>query len=286
MKNKLYDLSLEKIVKYGRKKYYPLAIKGIAPILTKEEIRKNNIRISAVVDKVLKGESIYDALKGFDATKTQERVAEYGFFSSILKDFTDIAVLDVGCVLNNRNVNTVLKEHCNSVWFCNVAVEPICIDSPVYYHISTLEKAVFSFKFPLVTCLSTIEHIGYDNSQYNSSIPAEYTTPQNGTLIASVNKLATFVAPGGTLMVSVPFGYREVVKHPLTGKKSSQIFDSESTKLALEALVSQGFKAELFVFEALNDGWVKVDPENCHSKYGLITPGAGAVAIIKAISPL
>jgi hypothetical protein len=285
MKNKLYDLSLKKIIKYVRKKYYPLTIKGIARILTVEEVRNNNKKISEVIDKVLNEESIYDALKGFDATQTQERIAEYGFFSSVLKDFTDIAILDVGCVLNNINVKGVLKEHCNSVWFCNVAFEPICIDVPVYYHISTLENAALNnFKFPLVTCFSTIEHIGYDNSQYDSSIPAKYTVPQNESLISSVKKLGLFVEPGGTLLVSVPFGYREVVKHPATGKMSSQIFDSESMNLAMEALVSLGFKAELMVFEAVKDGWVKVDPANCHAKYALITPGAGAVAIIRAIS--
>jgi hypothetical protein len=191
-------------------------------------------------------------------------------------------ILDVGCVLNNKLVSNILKEHCQQIWLANLVVEPhVYLQNPVYYHLSSLEDAFpYGQQFPLVTCLSTIEHIGYDNSQYGSKTPAKYTQPSIEPLLQSLCKLARLLAPGGQLLVSVPFGYRETLIHPATGKIFSQVFDFAAMQAGLVELQKAGVASELEVIAATKIGWGPVDPQTCTARYAENTPAAGAVAFI------
>jgi len=161
----------------------------------------------------------------------------------------------------------LLKEKFKSIWFCNVASESIVLDTPVYYYISSLNNAFpQNEKFPLVTCLSTIEHIGYDNSQYGSFIPAIYDTPQQKPLHESIEKLAKLLEKNGKLLISFPYGFREMLIHPATLKKASQVFDYESVTIEIEFLKENGFDVDFSVFQSFKEGWLKVDPTKCNAK--------------------
>jgi glycosyltransferase involved in cell wall biosynthesis/SAM-dependent methyltransferase len=59
--------------------------------------------------------------------------------------------------------------------------------------------------FDLVLCVSTIEHLGLDNTRYG--LPFEQRDP--GAPLRSLKEIARVLAPGGRLVLSIPFGRRE-----------------------------------------------------------------------------
>ena len=58
--------------------------------------------------------------------------------------------------------------------------------------------------FGLVICISTIEHIGLDNSGYGGLAQSE----ASGDVLA-LRELARILVPGGRVLITVPFGRRE-----------------------------------------------------------------------------
>ena len=61
--------------------------------------------------------------------------------------------------------------------------------------------------FDLVLCVSSLEHVGYDNALYGTPQPAE---PDGDA--RAVNEFERVIRPGGRVLVTVPYGRRE--RHP------------------------------------------------------------------------
>ncbi len=62
-----------------------------------------------------------------------------------------------------------------------------------------------SGSFDLVCCLSTLEHVGFDNTRYG--LPFQQKDP--GAAARSLEEMARVLAPSGRVLISVPFGRRE-----------------------------------------------------------------------------
>lgn len=247
-------------------------------------LAKRDALIQSLIERVRQNEDLDKVLQGFTGRDFDERVVEYPYFVHwLLQQEQGLDLLDVGFVLNNKLVSNTLLERCGRVWLCNVIREPeIFVCNPVTYLEATLEQACpGGEKFPLVTCLSTIEHIGYDNSQYGSAEPGKYTQPALEPLVESLQKLAALLAPGGNLLVSVPFGYRETLVHPGTGKIVSQVFDFAALQQGVARLGQAGVTAEIEVFAATATGWELTEGRTFSGRYADGCPAACAVAFIK-----
>jgi len=122
----------------------------LAKILSEKYFKESNRFIVSLIERINNGENVEAVLKGFDGTKFTERIVEYTYFASWINDVKSDTILDVGSVLNNDNVNMLLKEKFKSVWFCNVASESIVLDNPVYYHISSLLSDYFKKAFDFI----------------------------------------------------------------------------------------------------------------------------------------
>jgi len=284
----VYTNSPQQVVRAARTRSRKLLSRLVHPgrraaILDDAYLARRDRLIRKVIDRVESGASIYKALVGFCATEFDERVLEYPYFVDWLrKEPSNSDLLDMGCVVNSALVRGPLNEECRNIWFCNVSLEPISVDNPVFYHIADLRYAFpRGPAFRLVTCLSTIEHVGFDNSQYGIVGRAEYDRPTNEPLVACVKRIARVTEGDGRVLISVPYGYREAIVHPVTGKIASQVFDFESMSIALNVLRKNGFEARLEVFEIQRDGWTVVDPECCERRYADRCPAAGAVAFLK-----
>ncbi len=223
-------------------------------------------------------------MRGFKGNAYDDRMIEYPYFAAwLMRREKGLDILDVGCVLNHRLVGNFLLERCNRVWFCNPSVEyKLFIRNPVFYHVATLERSFpCGEQFQLVTCLSTIEHIGYDNSHYGFYDPPQYHKPQIEPLLDSLAKLAQLIAKGGSILISVPFGDREALVHPATFKVASQVFDYSAVLQGQKVLQEEGVDCELEAFVATDNGWNSADPKKVNARYADGCPAAGAVAFIK-----
>ena len=87
---------------------------------------------------------------------------------------------------------------------------------------------------------------------------------------------------GGHLLISVPFGFREAMVHPVTHKISFQVFDKESIDMGLQALDHEGIEAQVEVLSISDEGWFIDDPATCRARYADGCPAAASVAMVRA----
>lgn len=294
--SRLYDLSPRKLVRalarpWGTSHTRPRAAHGEgvwAPQVDADFVARQDHHLRPILDRLALGESLDELLSGFDGQRFGERVVEYPYTAQWLLDGpTGEDLLDVGCVLNKALMAPLMAEHCRSLWLCNPALEtPDVPGIPLFYHLAPLSEAFpGGQQFLGVTCLSTLEHIGFDNSHYGVEAPARFDRPTLEPITESLHHLARLVAPGGRLLISVPYGLREVVIHPATGRPSSQVFDQPAITEFLRLLHQDGLEAEAEIFVADEEGWRRSDVEPVERHYGEGCPGAAAVALVRARRP-
>lgn len=285
---RLYGLSARRVVNAFRgwllrQKAKRMADRPIPILSTGFQVRQDR-QIEGLIGRVAGGEDLDRVVAGFDARRFGERVVEYPYVVEwLLSQPPGNDLLDVGCVLNKRLLSGVLGERCRAVWFCNPALEPPQLPGlPVFYHLSPLATAFPNgMRFPSVTCLSTLEHIGYDNSQYGDAAPARYSAPSTEPFRQSFSSLARLLAPGGSLLVSFPFGRREVLIHPRTAKISSQVMDRAAVEECLPVFEAEGVGVTVEVFAATASGWQRRGLERDDYRYADGCPAAAAVAFIR-----
>ena len=117
--------------------------------------------------------------------------------------------------------------------------------------------------FDVAFCISTVEHVGRDNTQYG--LAAEDDDP---SLDAALHELRRVLARDGRLLVTVPTGERQQL--------------GEQAQLEPQAWVDRFERAGLLVFEdelyELGErGWRSVDALSPGLRYGERGPGASAV---------
>jgi SAM-dependent methyltransferase len=176
---------------------------------------------------------------GFD-----ERVVELPWAFSRLRGRT----LDAGSSLNHRHVLTRLLPRVTSLHIVTAAPEQRAFPElgVSYLFADFRELPLQSRYYDTVCCISSLEHVGMDNSDYGGP-PRE---PDPGAAAsAAVAELRRVLAPGGRLLVTVPFGVPE--DHDWL----RQYGEAELDALALEL----GGRLEVTVF-AYSQGWQRSTP--------------------------
>ena len=107
--------------------------------------------------------------------------------------------------------------------------------------------------YDVVACLSTIEHVGCDNSQYTRSTTPDINRPDD--YLAVMRELCRVLRPGGTLFLTVPFGI---------GRNFGAFwqFDRERLARAVEAFGPTSEVSERF-YKYNREGWNIAGPEDC-----------------------
>ena len=148
------------------------------------------------------GDKLPDGLgAGFD-----ERVVEYPWlFSRGLRG----RVLDAGSVLNHRHVLERTLARGESLTIATLAPEPLAFTSlgVSYLYADLRELPLRDGWFDEVVCLSTLEHVGMDNTTYGADAPRAADPREEAA--RALRELLRVVRPGGRVHLSVPFGRSE-----------------------------------------------------------------------------
>ncbi len=107
-------------------------------------------------------------------------------------------------------------------------------------------------RFDAVACISTIEHIGMDNTMYAEGQVAQRSDPSE--FLLAVKELKRVLKPGGALFISFPFGRYE-------NHGWFQQFDSELVDTLIEAFAPSQQKESIFQYHP--NGWQRSTRENC-----------------------
>jgi SAM-dependent methyltransferase len=107
--------------------------------------------------------------------------------------------------------------------------------------------------YDAIICLSTLEHLGCDNTLYTQDETYQENRPED--FVLAMKELHRVLKPGGLLFLSVPFG---VYRH----FGSFQQFDRKLLSRAIEAFGLASNVIETF-YRYTADGWQTVTAADC-----------------------
>lgn len=164
-------------------------------------------------------------------------------------------LLDAGSSLNFEMILNHEKIANKKIYIANLNPELNCFwQKEISYIYEDMRSLLFKNNtFDIITCISTLEHIGMDNTVF-------YTTNQNYKESASedyltaITELKRILKTGGTLLLTVPFGKKQDLK-------AFQQFNKEM----IDKITAEFNGKQLFSYFYKYDklGWKKSDIKNC-----------------------
>jgi len=185
---------------------------------------------------------------GYDAAGLDERVVEYPWMFERLRALhrDGDRVLDAGSVLNHKRILDLWRAaRLTPLSIVTLKYEGVAHPSDdVRYEFADLRALPYRDEwFAQTMCISTIEHVGLDNTIYGAAAERTDATTEARRAMQELHRVTR---RGGTLLVSVPFGKR-------SSRGWFRIFDSAD----LEALTSVSGWANpvIRVFRSTDVGW-------------------------------
>ena len=184
--------------------------------------------------------------------RLDERIVEYAWLFSRLPAGAG-NLLDAGSVLNYEFLLTQPSLVNKRIFISTLAPESNCFWSKaVSYVYEDLRDSCFSDNyFDWVTSLSTIEHIGLDNTMLYTQDEAKRESDQDAYL-AAIREFRRVLKPGGTLFLSMPYGRR--CTHGWF-----QVFDAEMVGHILKVFGAAECRETHFKYTP--EGWILSDRE-------------------------
>lgn len=189
-------------------------------------------------------------------TRIDERIVEYSWLLSHMHDGAAV-LLDAGSALNFEAILAHPRLSQKKITIATLHPEANCFwNKGVSYLFGDIRSMPFvSETFDIITCISTLEHVGMDNTKIYTS-DAAFRENKTEDYLVAVAEFKRLLKPGGTLFITVPFGIyhhfgffqqfnREMVR------KVTKIFGEDKSMLTF-------YKYE-------NNGWNISTEEKCNS---------------------
>lgn len=243
-----------------------------------DDIERRDALILEVYKGIATGRPWFEAILNPRASNHGERVAEYAFISYLLEELKPSSILDVGCVLNNPIISDFVKPR-SLISFLNPAQEKVIYQKYGYFKFPLMEWTS-PLTFSLVTCLSTIEHMGFDNTRYGVDEADQGWDWSRCVeeVIRSVDMLLSMTATGGTMVASCPYGLKEyVLMPPKTGVRTAQVLHMGHVAALRKEF---GSRIEIITLRLSEVGWEPCLPDDEFQSYGAVGPGASGLILI------
>jgi SAM-dependent methyltransferase len=185
--------------------------------------------------------------------RLDERVVEYPWLYARLPREPGV-VLDAGSALNHLFLLSRPPIVNSNLSICTLAPEKRCYwKRAVSYIFDDLRATRFGHGvFDIVISVSTIEHIGLDNTLLYTA-DASKREHDAGGFIEAVREFRRILKPGGSCFITVPFG--KAKNHGWF-----QVFDSAMIDAILKTFKPTDSEISYFGYSA--EGWAAADPES------------------------
>lgn len=216
---------------------------------TRERFISRTLGNSKLMDAFRKGRELP---KGFGAG-FDERCVEYPWLLAHLKTING-KVLDAGSTLNHIFLldHPFIKE--KSLDILTLAPESTyyCERGISYIFADLRNIPIKDNYYEEVFCISTLEHVGFDNTLF---VPSKiYREHRPSDFLKALLEMRRVLKPGGRLFLTVPYGkYRDF--------GTFQLFDSRLIDTAIEKFNPK--RIEKFYFLYTREGWNISDAHKC-----------------------
>ena len=191
-------------------------------------------------------------------------------------------VLEVGCSFASEN-----PEYIQGLKALNIpelhGIDISSVDSPHFIKRTAdiRESGYETGFFDFVLCISTLEHVGKDNTKYYQPVAELPQDPQSSSApdVMALREMFRILKPGGKLILTVPFG-----KFVDYGWFAT--YDSQAISILFQSIPSAKINAEYFKYT--NNGWMPCVPgELAETSYGENgAPAAAGLACFEITKPL
>ncbi len=203
-----------------------------------------------LIKKLIKRENII--LKNY----MDERIVEIPWVIKNLVNKRNYEIMDGGCTLNfNYLIREIIRNN-NQLTFINIYPEKNIFKSKlVKYKKQDISDIKFKKNtFDAVTCLSVIEHIGFDNTIYDTNKEIKKIKSNKNLYKKAILELKRVLKPGKWLYLTFPFGEKMTFKN-------YQQFNYKDLQTMIKIFSPKKYLSEFYKFDDLK--WKKVNVQNC-----------------------
>ena len=187
-----------------------------------------------------------------------ERVVEYPWFFSRLK-VDELTILDAGSTLNHADILSINLLKDRKLYISTLSYEsfPRTDNTPSYVFEDIREMCYKDEFFDAVVCISTLEHVGMDNSFIYTPDKSKNENDREAFLIAII-ELKRVLKKGGTLYLTMPYGKYK-------NHRWLQVFDAGMVAQVKEAFFPSDVSETYFKYK--NGQWNYSDACACQNGY-------------------
>ncbi len=192
--------------------------------------------------------------KGY-ARGLDERAVEYPWVFAQLKA-SDKIILDAGSSLNHGEILSTANLRDRQLYIMTLAYEGMCFSaqSPSYIYGDLRSTCFQSDYFDAVVCISSLEHVGMDNSFYTGK--EDRFNYQKYEYLKAITEFKRILKKGGTVYITVPYGLYK-------NHRWFQIFDESMIDKLQETFAPESMTTAYFKYE--NNQWNYADKASCQT---------------------